>query len=81
MRFVPPLLPQAELAFFDAGPMGCGEIVLELKFRLAPMAPGQLLRVHATDLGVREDLPAWCRMTGHTLTQADPPYYTIQRRK
>ncbi len=69
-----------EDAVFDAGPMGCGEIVLELRFLLAPMAPGARLRVRATDTGVREDLPAWCRMTGHTLVSADPPTYVLQRR-
>ena len=65
---------------FDAGAMGCGEIVLELRFRLADMPPGALLAVHATDTGVREDLPAWCRMTGHTLLTFDPPHYILKRR-
>jgi tRNA 2-thiouridine synthesizing protein A len=65
---------------FDAGDMGCGEIVLELRFRLGPLPPGAALRVRATDPGVREDLPAWCRMTGHTLVDASPPFYLIQRR-
>lgn len=77
---VAPAEAVSEDAVFDAGPMGCGEIVLELRFLLAPMAPGARLRVIATDAGVREDLPAWCRMTGHTLLSAQPPTYVLQRR-
>jgi tRNA 2-thiouridine synthesizing protein A len=67
-------------ATFDAGPMGCGEIVLELKFRFREMPAGARLFVHGTDPGLPEDLPAWCRMTGHTLVWAGHPYYLIQRR-
>ncbi|MBM3960165.1 MAG: sulfurtransferase TusA family protein [Deltaproteobacteria bacterium] len=67
-------------ATFDAGPMGCGEIVIELKFRLRDLPAGARLIVHGTDPGLPEDLPAWCRMTGHTLVWARPPYYLIQRR-
>src|SRR6266702_2329086 len=29
--------------------------------------PGAVLEVRSTDPGVREDLPAWCRMTGNAL--------------
>jgi tRNA 2-thiouridine synthesizing protein A len=28
---------------------------------------GAVLEVRSTDPGVREDLPAWCRMTGNEL--------------
>lgn len=72
--------PSTDLPLFDAGPMGCGEIVMELRFRLADLEPGALLRVRATDPGVREDLPAWCRMTGHALVGFEPPFYTLKRR-
>ena len=67
-------------ATFDAGPMGCGEIVIELKFRLRDLPAGARLFVRGTDPGLPEDLPAWCRMTGHTLVWAGPPFYLIQRR-
>lgn len=67
-------------ASFDAGEMGCGEIVVELKFRLAELGPGEHLLVHGTDAGLPEDLPAWCRMTGHRLVWAARPLYLIQRR-
>ncbi|HUR29231.1 MAG TPA: sulfurtransferase TusA family protein [Planctomycetota bacterium] len=56
--------------------MGCGELVLELRFRMADLPPGALLHLVATDPGAIEDLPAWCRMTGHRLLrQAHPDYW------
>jgi tRNA 2-thiouridine synthesizing protein A len=51
------------LSKWDAGMMGCGELILELKLRLARMPPGSTLTLIARDPGVPEDLPAWCRMT------------------
>ncbi len=51
---------------WDAGNLGCGELVLELRGRLTAM-PGQVLRVIALDPGAPEDIPAWCRLTGHKL--------------
>jgi tRNA 2-thiouridine synthesizing protein A len=60
--------------------MGCGELILELKRRLAPLPPGTHFHLIARDPGVPEDLPAWCRMTGHTLLSAAPPEFVIGRR-
>lgn len=70
---------QAELTW-DAGMMGCGELVLELRNRLHRLAPGTTFMLIARDPGVPEDLPAWCRMTGHCLIRAEPPEFVIQRR-
>lgn len=67
-------------ASFDAGDLGCGEIVVELKFRLAELPPGAHLLVHGTDAGLPEDLPAWCRMTRHRLVHHAHPWYLIQGR-
>ena len=55
---------------WDAGDMGCGDLVLMLRQKLRAM-PGQTLRVVATDPGAPADLPAFCRMTGDTLLQHD----------
>jgi tRNA 2-thiouridine synthesizing protein A len=66
---------------WDAGDMGCGELVLELRLRLDAMAAGQVLRLVARDPGAPADLPAWCRMTGHTLVSAEPPVYHIRRKE
>lgn len=65
---------------WDAGDMGCGELVVELKFKLDALSPGDLFHLVARDPGVVEDLPAWCRMTRHTLRHAARPHYYIVRR-
>ena len=71
--------PRAD-AEWDAGDLGCGELVLELRTRLAAMAPGQVLKLTTRDAGARADLPAWCRLTGHVLvTQAHPVYFLRRR--
>lgn len=56
---------------WDAGQLGCGELVLDLRGRLMAM-PRQVLRVIALDRGAPEDIPAWCRLTGHILRHQDP---------
>lgn len=70
---------QSELTW-DAGMIGCGELVLELRNRLNQLAPGTAFTLIARDPGVPEDLPAWCRMTGHRLVRAEPPEFVIERR-
>jgi tRNA 2-thiouridine synthesizing protein A len=66
---------------WNAGELGCGELVLELRLRLDAMAPGQVLKLTALDLGAPADLPAWCRMTGHTLVNQQHPVYLIRRKE
>ena len=63
---------------WDAGDLGCGELLLELSQRLGRMRPGQVIKVTALDLGAPADMPAWCRLTGHALLHMDPPVYVIQ---
>jgi tRNA 2-thiouridine synthesizing protein A len=64
---------------WDAGDLGCGELVLELRLRLGSMRPGQVMKLIALDSGAPADLPAWCRMTGHTLLSGQHPVYLIRR--
>jgi tRNA 2-thiouridine synthesizing protein A len=66
---------------WDAGDMGCGELVLELRARMARLGPGQVLDLIAHDPGAPADVPAWCRMTGHTLMREEPPRYRIRRKE
>ena len=77
-RPAPPLRPDAE---WDAGDLGCGDLILKLRFRMEAMRPGQVLRVVALDSGAPADLPAWCGLTGHTLLAADHPVYLIRRKE
>jgi tRNA 2-thiouridine synthesizing protein A len=64
---------------WDAGHMGCGELVVELRFRVGRLRAGQVLELIALDPGTRAEVPAWCRMTGHTLLSQEPPVYRIRR--
>lgn len=82
-----PLLSQEQpiahrpVDFWDAGDMGCGELVMALRGRLLKLAPGDVLELTARDPAAPQDLPAWCRLTGHRLVQASHPQYFIQRKE
>ena len=65
---------------WDAGALGCSQLIFHLHVRLTKMEPGQTLELTTSDEGAPVDLPAWCRTTGHTLVSADHPVYVIQRR-
>jgi tRNA 2-thiouridine synthesizing protein A len=66
---------------WDAGNMGCGDLVLELRKKMSLLKPGQVLKLKATDSGAPEDLPSWCRMTGNTLIGFQHPVYWIKRKE
>ena len=68
-------------ATWDAGELGCGDLVLQLRFRIETLPPGRVLRLVAHDPGARADLPAWCRLTGHALVAAEHPVYLIRRKE
>lgn len=79
-----PALPNADLrpaAEWDAGDMGCGDLVLELRLRLQALGAGEIMKVCARDPGAPEDLPAWCRLTGNVLLRAEHPTYWIKRKE
>ena len=66
---------------WDAGDMGCGDLVLELRHRMEALRPGQVLALVARDPGAPADIPAWCRMTGHALVAEQHPTYIIRRKE
>jgi tRNA 2-thiouridine synthesizing protein A len=66
---------------WDAGDLGCGDLVLQLYLKMQALPPGQVLRLIALDPGAPADLPAWCGLTGHTLLSAEPPVYLIRRKE
>ncbi|MGE3173611.1 MAG: sulfurtransferase TusA family protein [Planctomycetota bacterium] len=66
---------------WDAGQLGCGDLVLELRNRLRALEPASVLRVRAEDPAAPVDLPAWCGLTGHTLLSARHPVYLLMRRE
>ncbi len=55
-------------ALCDGGEQGCGGGLLILMLQaMKRLSHDDVLEVRSTDPGVREDLPAWCRMTGNIL--------------
>ena len=68
-------------AEWNAGELGCGELVLELRHRLAALRAGDVFKLVALDAGAPADIPAWCRMTGHSLLFTQHPVYLIQRKE
>jgi tRNA 2-thiouridine synthesizing protein A len=66
---------------WDAGDLACGDLLVQLRLRMEPMQPGQVLRLVAQDPGAPADLPAWCRLTGHTLLSSKHPVYRIRRKE
>jgi tRNA 2-thiouridine synthesizing protein A len=66
---------------WDAGEMACGDLVLALRQRMNALPAGTRLKLTAQDAGATEDIPAWCRMTGHVLLAQHHPHYWIQRKE
>lgn len=66
---------------WDAGDMGCGELIVLLRKRVRVLPPKGLLHLTARDPGAVEDLPAWCRLTGHHLRKTKHPYYDIKHKE
>jgi tRNA 2-thiouridine synthesizing protein A len=65
---------------WNAGEMGCGELLIELAMRIKKLAPGELFGLTALDPGAVEDIPSWCSLTAHSLVSAKHPVYVIRRR-
>ena len=51
----------------DARYLLCPMPVIRTQNRIAELAPGDTLEVHATDPGALHDIPAWCRVHGHVV--------------
>jgi tRNA 2-thiouridine synthesizing protein A len=51
----------------DATGTLCPIPVIRVQDRLAELSPGDVLTVHASDPGATHDIPAWCRVHGHTV--------------
>lgn len=66
---------------WHAGDMGCGELVMALRLRMKNLPAGGVMKVTATDPAAPEDLPAWCRLCGHTLVGMTHPDYWIRRKE
>jgi tRNA 2-thiouridine synthesizing protein A len=65
---------------WDAGDMGCGELLIHLSLKMKRLQPGELFKLTAIDPGAIEDMPAWCRLTGHRLVDVAHPLYILRRK-
>lgn len=54
----------------DARRLLCPLPVIRTQNAMKKLAPGDILEVTATDPGVLQDIPAWCRINGHTVLSA-----------
>ena len=55
----------------DARGLLCPLPVIRTQDRMRELVDGTLLNVLATDPGVLEDIPAWCRVHGHEVVRME----------
>jgi len=55
----------------DARRLLCPLPVIRAQDAITGMQSGERLRVVATDPGVKNDIPAWCRINGHKVEKMD----------
>jgi tRNA 2-thiouridine synthesizing protein A len=68
---------------YDAGPTGCGELIVNIFLTMKTMKVGQILLVTAYDPGAKADIPAWCRLSGNELVFLESKecmYYYIMKK-
>lgn len=70
---------------YDAGPTGCGELVMHLFLTMRKMTEGQVIEVVSYDIGAKADIPAWCGLRGQPLLathdEGNTRHYFIRRSK
>ncbi len=60
--------PHTPDASFDGGDLDCGSgLLLMIRSHIDPLPRGGLLEILSREISVKEDLPAWCRLTGNEL--------------
>ncbi len=67
----------------DCFGLTCPMPIFNASKRLGEMPVGQVLEVIATDSGIVDDMPAWCRRTGNEFlgsTEADGEYRVYVRK-
>lgn len=55
----------------DARRLLCPMPVIRTQDRIKQLNPGDQLKVHCTDPGVLNDIPAWCRINGHKVIETE----------
>jgi tRNA 2-thiouridine synthesizing protein A len=66
----------------DGGNLGCARLLILLRNHAAGLPAGAIVHLTTSDPVAPIDLPAWCRMTGHTylgsVALPGRPTYAIQ---
>ena len=65
--------------------LACINLTPEIKKAMTDLQPAEIIKVFSDDPASRAGVPAWCRLTGHTLLatkeiSADDTFYFIQKR-
>lgn len=55
----------------DTNGLLCPMPVIRTQDTIKNLLPGDVLNITATDPGTLHDIPAWCRVHGHTLLKAE----------
>ena len=53
----------------DARRLLCPMPVIRLQDAIVEVSVGALVEITCTDPGVKNDIPAWCRINGHSIEQ------------
>jgi tRNA 2-thiouridine synthesizing protein A len=56
----------------------CPMPVIKVQQTIQSLAPGELLHVYCTDPGTKYDIPAWCKVHGHSLMAIEQQGHVIQ---
>lgn len=60
-----------EIIDIDARRLFCPLPVIKLQNCIAKQTPGARVRITSTDPGSLNDIPTWCRISGHQVLQVD----------
>ena len=61
----------------EASGMACIHLTPNIKQAISSMEGAEVLRVYNDDPASREGVPAWCRLTGHTLIETKEISQTV----
>lgn len=73
---------EAPALHLDGGDLGCARLLILLRAQIAELPGGSLVHLSTPDPVAPIDLPAWCRLTGHTYLGRVPdraaPTYAVR---
>ncbi len=61
----------------DVKKLLCPLPVIRTQSKVKTLTTGDMLTIYATDPGVKQDIPAWCRIHGHELVKIEEQDHII----